>query len=98
MIVIQVSVFHHLVWPHVLHKFVEAKDRWAWLQKRELHVDFVPNRVVAGTVGWHFLDKDVQQFEDTWDLYQIPARQVDAVLAQLMLLHHHVRCMVDPQF
>ena len=36
--------------------------------------------------------------EDTWNLYQIQAGQVDAVLAQLMLLYQHVRCVVDPKF
>ena len=36
--------------------------------------------------------------KDAWNQYQIPVGQVDAVLAQLTLLHQHVRWVVDPKF
>ena len=38
------------------------------------------------------------QHKDAWDEHQIPVGQVDAVLAQLMLLHMCMPFMVDPEF
>ena len=45
-----------------------------------------------------FLEDVVMHHKDAWDEYQIPASQLDAVLAHLTLFHMHMRCMFDPEF
>ena len=77
---------------------MEAKDRWALLQEREWQVYFGPNEVGEGTTNRQFVDDFVAHHKHTWSQYQIPVVQVNAVLAQLMLLHQCVRCVVDPEF
>ena len=84
--------------PCLLYEFVEANVRWAWLWEREWQVYFVLNGLVVGKVGKRFMDDVMAHPEDVWNQYKIPVGQVDAVLAQMMLLHQCVRCMVDPKF
>ena len=59
---------------------------------------FVLNGVVARMVSWWFMDDVVVHCKDAWNLYQVPASQVDAMLTELTLIHQHVRCVVNPEF
>ena len=67
----------------MIHACVEAEDRQAWLQEREVQWDFVPNRIVVGTVRHCFLDDVLAHHESTRNRYPIPAGQLDAMMACL---------------
>lgn len=56
----------------------------------------MPNDVLAGTVGWWFLDDVMPHHEIAPDNYHISTEQQDDVLAHLSLFHICVRCIVEP--
>ena len=94
----RVSVFGHPEWQLVLHECVETEDRQVWHEARPQEVDYISDSVAVMMVGQQFVGDILVQCMTVWSGHHIQVVQVDAVLAQLTVVHTCVRCIVDPKF
>lgn len=57
----------------------------------------MPNSVVVGTAAQWFHNNVLAHRNCSWGEYHVPVEQCNYVLAQLTLLHMHVKCIVNPE-
>ena len=90
------SMFGHPVWPQAYNDFVHAADHATWVCEPMTEVDYDLVGVPEGGPAANFVRDGLAGKEGSWKRYAIPDVQRDNVLAMLMLLHVHVRCVVEP--